>query len=233
MIDKAKAQAMRDQGMSLRQIGDRLGVTGERVRQLTRPSQPQPIAADCAWCGKPLPLSRDRRQRYCDRRCGAAAGNQRAREKKASPCPHCGQNCVGKVCVRCKREQWAQERAVRFDRLAALWSEGLSAEQIAVEFDTTTNALGGLICRARAAGWDLPLRRARTPKRGALSKREARSQFQAALHQGVIRRPTRCEGCGEVGPVDGHHHDYQRPLYVEWLCPDCHHQTHHPQKAAA
>jgi hypothetical protein len=40
--------------------------------------------------------------------------------------------------------------------------------------------------------------------------------LQSALRRGlVVRQP--CEVCGEE-KTDAHHHDYDRPLAVKWLC---------------
>lgn len=43
---------------------------------------------------------------------------------------------------------------------------------------------------------------------------------------GAIERGTICERCGEPA-VHGHHHDYSKPLEVEWLCARCHSRAHH------
>lgn len=109
--------------------------------------------------------------------------------------------------------------------------------EIAVELGTTANALGSLIARARAAGWDLPRRRRATPKTTGLTKQQVRAQFMNALLNGTLRRSTRCEECGDTELVEGHHTDYAKPLYVTWLCPACHRAAHglvsHLPKGAA
>jgi hypothetical protein len=49
-----------------------------------------------------------------------------------------------------------------------------------------------------------------------------RQILKNAIHLGKVRRPLRCEGCGEVGEAEGHHEDYTKPFYVHWLCRTCH-----------
>ena len=51
-----------------------------------------------------------------------------------------------------------------------------------------------------------------------------------AIERGDLIRPTLCHKCGDNAGVasDGrskihaHHHDYSKPLDVEWLCAKCH-----------
>jgi hypothetical protein len=50
----------------------------------------------------------------------------------------------------------------------------------------------------------------------------ARQTLKNAILLGKIRRPDRCEACGELAKVEGHHEDYTRPFWVEWLCRECH-----------
>ena len=51
-----------------------------------------------------------------------------------------------------------------------------------------------------------------------------------AIKNGDIVRPEVCQKCGQVPPptsdgragIQGHHHDYEKPLDVEWICAKCH-----------
>lgn len=47
-----------------------------------------------------------------------------------------------------------------------------------------------------------------------------------AVKEGVLVRPDVCERCGEAGPVQAHHADYERRLDVGWLCVACHSGEH-------
>lgn len=60
-------------------------------------------------------------------------------------------------------------------------------------------------------------------------------QVRTAIARGELVRPEVCERCGLGGVakdgrsrVQAHHHDYDKPLEVEWLCADCHIKTHGP-----
>lgn len=46
----------------------------------------------------------------------------------------------------------------------------------------------------------------------------------SALRRGLIHRKP-CEICGEE-KTEAHHHDYDRPLLVQWLCRKHHKQAH-------
>lgn len=62
--------------------------------------------------------------------------------------------------------------------------------------------------------------------------RERRLAHQAvddAVSRGKIRRPSWCDLCGRIGPVQGHHYNgYAKPhrLDVLWLCMGCHRDIH-------
>lgn len=48
---------------------------------------------------------------------------------------------------------------------------------------------------------------------------------EAAIHAGVLTRPSRCSGCGcsnSEHRIEAHHADYTKPLDVIWLCTPCH-----------
>lgn len=67
------------------------------------------------------------------------------------------------------------------------------------------------------------LRRRQAEHRQKFPDRErARHALNNAINSGQIRRPWRCEKCGAAGRANGHHFDYSRPLYVQWLCRACH-----------
>lgn len=59
---------------------------------------------------------------------------------------------------------------------------------------------------------------------------QAYSAVKNAIVRGRITRPETCQRCGDKPPLakDGrsrihaHHHDYNKPLDVEWLCAKCH-----------
>jgi hypothetical protein len=53
-----------------------------------------------------------------------------------------------------------------------------------------------------------------------------RALVAAALRDGRLTRPDACEQCGIEGKPQAHHHDYSKPLEVEWLCERCH-TNHH------
>jgi hypothetical protein len=50
--------------------------------------------------------------------------------------------------------------------------------------------------------------------------------FTNAVRAGKLIAPDACSRCGEGGLIDGHHHDYSKPLEVTWLCRPCHIEAH-------
>lgn len=57
-------------------------------------------------------------------------------------------------------------------------------------------------------------------------KYKARTQLGYAIRTGKIVRPNFCEKCGRKTTPQGHHHDYSKPLEVQWLCQKCHAKVH-------
>lgn len=53
---------------------------------------------------------------------------------------------------------------------------------------------------------------------------------RSAMESGALVRPASCEKCGKEPPpardgrskIHAHHHDYDKPLCVEWICALCH-----------
>lgn len=57
---------------------------------------------------------------------------------------------------------------------------------------------------------------------GKLSKNVwARNVLNAAVRRGLIEK-TVCVVCYSDQNVQAHHHDYDKPLEVDWLCYKCH-----------
>lgn len=51
----------------------------------------------------------------------------------------------------------------------------------------------------------------------------ARRKVASAIRSGLLVRPSVCSRCGiSETKINGHHHDYSKPLEVEWLCYRCH-----------
>jgi hypothetical protein len=76
-------------------------------------------------------------------------------------------------------------------------------------------------CRQTAFAVSLRRRQA-THRVGSPDADRARQILKNAVLRGMIRRVTRCETCGRAGQTQGHHSDYNRPLFVTWLCRSCH-----------
>ena len=57
----------------------------------------------------------------------------------------------------------------------------------------------------------------------------ARWTLRNHVKRGTIKKPERCDRCKERYPprrIHGHHHDYSKPLEVEWVCSVCHGKEH-------
>jgi len=53
-------------------------------------------------------------------------------------------------------------------------------------------------------------------------KRRAHQQVYLAVKSGTLVRPTKCSRCEKECKPEASHHDYSKPLDVEWLCAKCH-----------
>ena len=54
----------------------------------------------------------------------------------------------------------------------------------------------------------------------------AHRKVNYAIRTGELIKPEKCEMCGEVKRLCGHHEDYSKPLDVKWLCYSCHKIIH-------
>lgn len=57
-------------------------------------------------------------------------------------------------------------------------------------------------------------------------KTAAQNRLNYAIRCGLIQRQP-CQTCGTTEKVHAHHHDYDKPLDVEWFCYQCHRKQHH------
>lgn len=56
-------------------------------------------------------------------------------------------------------------------------------------------------------------------------KVKARQAVKSAILSGKLIKPKRCSLCPAT-VIQAHHHDYSKPLEVEWLCIICHTKKH-------
>jgi|SRR3990167_2450551 len=57
-------------------------------------------------------------------------------------------------------------------------------------------------------------------------KASAKTQVNDAVRNGSLFKPLLCEDCQQEKRLEGHHHDYSKPLIVRWLCTTCHKIRH-------
>ena len=59
-------------------------------------------------------------------------------------------------------------------------------------------------------------------RRRGTEKYKAVCKLHYAIASGKIKKPSKCEICGEDTILHGHHSNYKEPLNVLWLCSRCH-----------
>lgn len=205
-----------------------------------------PTEKVCVHCESTY-VSTDARQKSCSDRCRRAF----CEEKNRVPCIDCGTRLSAgsgwkkrQRCVECYVAHCARARRKKNARLVELWNAGHPLKEMARILGTTPGTVSVQMARAKKEGYEFPFRRAgwkghTSPNIGAKSvepktNRQVVERMHHAIRYGRLSRPDQCERCGKKCHPDGHHHDYSKPLDVEWLCRSCH-MTHHAaeRKAAA
>lgn len=142
-----QARRLRDEGLLLREIGERMGVTGGCVAKWLNPEKAK------EWARAQNARRHEVKKAW-------------AREKNRTPegrgtCADCGGPLgIGQARrggVRCQ-ECISYEAARKFVRLERLWNEGKTFPEICAALGCTQGALADMIDRGRAQGYDLPYR---------------------------------------------------------------------------
>jgi len=139
---------------------------------------------------------------------------------KTDLCPECGE--VGpfyagtwSCCAACHRERAKANRLKNIDRVRA-YDRGRGYRRNNPE----------TVRKWREANKAKINEKQRAYRRGNPEKYRARTAVGNALRDGKLTKPDRCQRCGEARPVEGHHHDYSKPVEVEWICRLCHGKEH-------
>ena len=96
--------------------------------------------------------------------------------------------------------------------------------------DRVRRGVGGFYCSETCSGPAVTRARLRLMTRPTSTKQQrkkAKAVIERRVSRGELIRPDRCELCGKLTTVDGHHEDYHRPDLVIWLCRSCHTKQHY------
>ena len=121
-------------------------------------------------------------------------------------------------CAECHKARVRANRAARADYYRAYdakrFQDDPRVKERHAKYRSTPEGVASI--RAAQRKWD-----AQNPDRKA-----AHGILARAVRAGRVLKPIACQDCGATGRIHGHHHDYARPLDVEWLCQSCHWQRH-------
>lgn len=118
-------------------------------------------------------------------------------------------------CIDCTKHDVKQHRQARHDYYLAYDRQRANLPRRIKQRQEYARTLLGSKSRAKA----LSKQREISP-----DKYKARNALNNAIRDGRIQRGG-CQVCG-VCQVEGHHHDYSKPLDVEWLCKKHHTEIH-------
>jgi hypothetical protein len=141
-----KAQKLRDDGLTYREIAERMGCSIPVARRLVNPESLQrKYAYDKAW--------KDRNREH------VRAVDRAYRRTVRATCTSCeGQMGIGSkadgICLECRKDTY-HLRCLRIERL---WAEGKTFPELMAEFGWNEGRLSVEIHRMRDYGYDLPYR---------------------------------------------------------------------------
>ena len=120
------------------------------------------------------------------------------------------------------------------DHAIEMYQSGMSLKPIAEYYGVSRQSMWGVLKRRitlrpqKRTGLDNHFFRG-----GASSDGHANNMLEYALRKGYVKKKHVCEECGDSGTfkdgrskIQAHHSDYNKPLDVDWLCQECHHEWH-------
>jgi transposase-like protein len=120
-----------------------------------------------------------------------------------------------------------------FNSAVQMYQDGLSVGDVAQSFGVSRQSMWETLKRRGvefrpkvSAGTDNRFYRG-----GRSAEKRARLAVQLAVEKGLMKRGEKCESCGSLDNIEGHHDDYNKPLVVRWLCHKCHFDWHLKNKA--
>lgn len=114
---------------------------------------------------------------------------------------------------------WPENDPMRINRMFLFGSHRSGARTTRKHLDSLID--GGFLVKTSERRCKIPVH--------DQTKQEARQAVSYAIRVGTLVRPDDCSECAGPGPVDAHHHNYDRPLSVVWLCRPCH-MRHHAEE---
>ena len=201
-----------ESGLELKEIGEKFGVTKQRIEQIISRHLPQGgtgvvkrdiIAKPCFLCGKDI-LCRDwkvAKKKFCSKKCSRDS------------------LWINRKCCICKSQ------------------EGLSKIYNRIRKDGSNRE--GYICRPCNTDRIRKYRNTKNGKRviAAITKKQriknkssgkesARIALNQSVKSGKIIKPRTCSRCPSSFHIHAHHPDYSKPIDVIWLCAACHSAEH-------
>jgi hypothetical protein len=124
----------------------------------------------------------------------------------------------------------------KYESVVSEYASGLSIKTLAEKYGITRQAMYSVL-KSRKAEFRVNLRHGSENhffRGGPKAVGYVHNLLEQAIEDGIVTRRYKCEICGIVDPrakdgrslIQAHHHDYNRPYDVMWLCQKCHHQWH-------